>query len=68
MYEQAASATVDVEKLKAAFQNVYDAMDEVASYKVAALSSMQQTVTALEGEVGHAKAYLERTREPGSNT
>jgi uncharacterized protein YaaN involved in tellurite resistance len=62
VYEQAASATVDVDKLKAAFKNVYDAMDSVSTYKVAALTSMKQTVTALEGEVQTATAYLERTK------
>ena len=62
VYEQAASATIDVDKLKAAFRNVYDAMDSVSIYKAAALTSMQQTVTALEGEVQTATAYLERTK------
>jgi uncharacterized protein YaaN involved in tellurite resistance len=62
VYEQAASATIDVDKLKAAFKNVYDAMDSVSTYKAAALTSMQQTVTALEGEVKTATAYLERTK------
>src|ERR1700733_2992841 len=62
VYEQAASATIDVDKLKAAFKNVYDAMDSVSTYKAAALTSMQQTVPALEGEVKTASAYLERTK------
>jgi uncharacterized protein YaaN involved in tellurite resistance len=62
VYEQAASATINVDKLKAAFKNVYDAMDSVSTYKAAALTSMQQTVTALEGEVQVAAAYLERTK------
>ena len=62
VYEQAASATIDVDKLKAAFKNVYDAMDSVSTYKAAALTSMQQTVTALQGEVQTASAYLERTK------
>jgi uncharacterized protein YaaN involved in tellurite resistance len=62
VYEQASSATIDVDKLKAAFKNVYDAMDSVSTYKAAALTSMQQTVTALEGEVQTATAYLERTK------
>jgi uncharacterized protein YaaN involved in tellurite resistance len=62
VYEQAASATIDVDKLKAAFKNVYDAMDSVSTYKAAALTSMQQTVTALEGEVKTATAYLARTK------
>ena len=63
VYEQASAATVDVDKLKVAFQNIYDAMDSVATYKQAALGSMQQTVTALEGEVQRAQTYLERTRD-----
>ncbi|HEY5349287.1 MAG TPA: toxic anion resistance protein [Candidatus Lustribacter sp.] len=62
VYQQAASATIDVDKLKAAFKNVYDAMDSVSTYKAAALTSMQQTVTALEGEVHTATAYLERVK------
>jgi uncharacterized protein YaaN involved in tellurite resistance len=62
VYQQAASATIDVDKLKAAFQNVYEAMDSVSTYKAAALESMQKTVTALEGEVKTATAYLDRTR------
>ena len=60
--EQASAATVDVAKLSAAFQNIYDAMDSVATYKQAALGSMQQTVTSLEGEVRKAQTYLDRTR------
>ena len=63
VYDQAASATIDVDKLKAAFKNVYDAMDSVSTYKAAALTSMQQTVTALQGEVQTATAYLERTKQ-----
>jgi uncharacterized protein YaaN involved in tellurite resistance len=63
VYEQASAATVDVEKLKAAFSNIYEAMDSVATYKAAALGSMQQTVIALEGEVQRAQTYLDRTRE-----
>jgi uncharacterized protein YaaN involved in tellurite resistance len=62
VYEQASSATVDVEKLKAAFTNIYEAMDSVATYKQAALGSMQKTVIALEGEVQRAQSYLDRTR------
>jgi uncharacterized protein YaaN involved in tellurite resistance len=60
--EQASAATVDVAKLSAAFQNIYDAMDSVATYKQAALGSMQKTVAALEGEVQKAQTYLDRTR------
>ena len=63
VYEQASAATVDVERLKAAFTNIYEAMDSVATYKQAALGNMQKTVTALEGEVQRAQTYLDRTRD-----
>ena len=62
VYEQASAATVDVARLKVAFDNIYEAMDSVATYKAAALGSMQQTVNALEGEVARAQTYLDRTR------
>lgn len=60
--EQAASATIDVAKLQAAFDNVFATMDALDSFRAAAVDSMAQTVTALEGQIERAKPYLERTR------
>ncbi len=69
VYGQASSATVDVEKLKVAFANVMQAMDDMSNFKVKAIGSMQQTVTSLTGEVDKAKAYLAAQRgTPGSDT
>jgi uncharacterized protein YaaN involved in tellurite resistance len=62
VYEQASSATIDIQKLQAAFDNIYATMDAVADYKVKALANMQQTVDALSTEVARAKTYLDRTR------
>jgi uncharacterized protein YaaN involved in tellurite resistance len=59
---QAASSTVDVAKLQAAFQNVYATMDEIDSFRVGALDSMQKTVGALSVEVTKSQAYLDRAR------
>ena len=58
--EQAASATVDLEKLQAAFRNIYAALDEIDTYKLKALDSMQQTVTALGKELATANERLTR--------
>ncbi len=58
--QQAASSTISVEKLQAAFQNVYSAMDSIDTYKVQALESMKQTVDALSQEINKAQAYLDR--------
>jgi len=62
VYGQASSATVDVEKLKLAFANVMQAMDDMSNFKVKAIGSMQQTVTSLTSEVDKAKAYLATQR------
>jgi uncharacterized protein YaaN involved in tellurite resistance len=60
--EQAASATVDLAKLQAAFTNIYATMDEIDTFKVAALDTMQKTVTALSTEITKSQAYLDRVR------
>ena len=66
--QQAASATVDLEKLQNAFTNIYATIDEIDAFKVAALDSMQKTVTALSAEIVKSEAYLDRVRanEPTS--
>ena len=62
IYEEAASATVNIEKLQTAFANIYATMDMIDSYKLQALDSMQKTIDALQGEVEKAQGYLERAR------
>src|SRR5262245_9865919 len=62
IHEQAASSTIEIEKLKAAFANVYHTMDAISEFKGKALTSMQQTVDALTGEVAKARTYLDRVR------
>lgn len=62
VYEQATTSSVDVETLKTAFATVTSAMDDIAQFKVKALSSMEQTVNSLTGEVDKAKAYIDRER------
>jgi uncharacterized protein YaaN involved in tellurite resistance len=60
--QQAASSTIDVAKLQAAFDNVFATMDAVDTFRAQAVDSMGQTVAALEGQIERAKPYLERTR------
>lgn len=60
--EQAASSTVSVEKLQAAFDNVFQTMDAVDSFRAQAVDSMAQTVDALQGQIVRAQPYLERVR------
>ncbi|WP_409073771.1 toxic anion resistance protein [Micromonospora chalcea] len=60
--EQAARTTVDLNKLQAAFDNVFQTMDAIDTFRAQAVDSMAQTVSALEGQIERAKPYLERTR------
>lgn len=60
--QQAASSTVDIQKLQQAFDNVFQTMDAIDAFRSQAVDSMAQTVTALEGQIERAKPYLERTR------
>jgi uncharacterized protein YaaN involved in tellurite resistance len=60
--EQAAASTVDVQKLQQAFDNVFQTMDAIDTFRTQAVDSMAATVQALEGQIERAKPYLERTR------
>lgn len=60
IHEQAAASTIPLETLQRAFQNIYDTMDEVDTFKIRALDSMKQTVTVLTQEVEKSKGYIAR--------
>jgi uncharacterized protein YaaN involved in tellurite resistance len=60
--EQAASSTVDLAKLQAAFTNIYATMDEIDTFKVKALDNLSKTITALSTEIDKSQAYLDRAR------
>ena len=60
IHEQAASATIPLETLQRAFQNIYDTMDAIDTFKVKALDSMKTTIDALGNEVEKSKGYIAR--------
>jgi uncharacterized protein YaaN involved in tellurite resistance len=59
---QAANATVSIEKLQAAFNNIYATIDTIDTFKLAALDSMRKTIDSLSTEVARAQEYVERAR------
>lgn len=68
VHEQAAAASVDVQRLQAAFDNVFATLDAIDSFKVQAVDTMKVTITELRGQVDKAQAYLDRsqaTEKPG---
>lgn len=60
--EQAASSTIGMEQLQAAFANIYETMDAIDAFRGQALDSMAQTIGVLEGEVEKSRTYLERAK------
>lgn len=60
IHEQASSSTIPLETLQRAFQNIYDTMDSIDTFKVKALGAMKQTVDTLSTEVEKSKGYIAR--------
>ena len=60
IHQQAAASTIPIETLKRAFQNIYQTMDAIDTFKLQALDNMKTTVTALSGEVEKSRGYIAR--------
>ncbi|MEZ0242366.1 MAG: toxic anion resistance protein [Sphingomonas sp.] len=67
IHEQAASSTIPVETLQRAFQNIYDTMDAIDTFKIKALDSMKTTITTLSSEVEKSKGYIARAEGAAQN-
>jgi uncharacterized protein YaaN involved in tellurite resistance len=61
--QQAASATIGLPQLQAAFANIYATMDAIDQFKVQALDTMSATIGTLENEVAKSKSYLDRVSQ-----
>ena len=60
IHSQAASATIPLETLQRAFQNIYDTMDQIDTFKMQALGNMKQTVDTLSTEMEKSRGYIAR--------
>ncbi len=60
IHEQAANSTIPLETLSRAFQNIYDTMDAIETFKLKALDHMKQTSDSLDKEVQKSKGYIAR--------
>lgn len=59
--QQAASSTVEVEKLQNAFNNVFATMDAIDSYRSQANETMAKATLALQEQVSEASEYVKRS-------
>jgi uncharacterized protein YaaN involved in tellurite resistance len=62
IHQQAASSGVSVETLQKAFDNVFQTMDAIDTFRVQANKNMEGTVSALESGLERARPYLDRVR------
>lgn len=62
IHEQSSSATIQVEVLQRAFQNIYATMDAVDTFKLKALDSMKTTINTLSAETEKAQGYIARAQ------
>ncbi|MGN7158672.1 toxic anion resistance protein [Sphingomonas sp. SAFR-052] len=67
IHEQAAASTIPVEVLQRAFQNVYDTMDAIDTFKLKALDSMKTTINTLGNEVEKSRGYIARAEGASQN-
>ncbi|MEW1820659.1 toxic anion resistance protein [Arthrobacter sp. NPDC080031] len=67
IHQQAASSGVSVETLQRAFDNVFQTMDAIDTFRSQANKSMEGTVHALETGLERARPYLERVRQQEGN-
>ena len=65
--QESSSSTISLDSLEQAFQNVYDTIDALDTYKIKAVDTMQQTVTALQTSLARAQKYLDRAKPEGSD-
>lgn len=63
VHQQASSSGVSVETLERAFNNIYETMDAIDTFKADANKSMEKTVEALGNQINRSRPYLERSRE-----
>ena len=63
IHEQASNSGVEVEKLQIAFNNIYDTMGAIDTFKVKALDNMKQTVNVLTQAVDKAQVYLDKAQQ-----
>ena len=61
--EQAASSTIGIDKLEAAFANIYQTVDAIETFKARAIEAMQQTINTLHTEIEKAQSYLARVKQ-----
>ncbi|GAA4366607.1 toxic anion resistance protein [Paeniglutamicibacter cryotolerans] len=67
IHEQAGSSGVSVETLQKAFDNVFETMDAIDTFRAKSAASMEGTVHALEAGLQKASPYLDRARQGETN-
>lgn len=68
IHENAAKATIDPAKLEQAFDNVFQALDEIDRFKIEAAQSMKATTATLHDQINRSRGQLERSHASDAAT
>jgi len=63
IHSQSTNTTIEVDKIKTAFHNIYKTIDMIDAYKIDALDHINETVITLSSEIDKAKKYLDKPVE-----
>ena len=66
--EQAASATVQLSSLQAAFENIYSTIDEIDAFRLKSLDAMSQTIEALTAQIVKSQSQVDRIEAGGTGS
>ncbi len=66
IHEQTVSATIPLETLQRAFENIYVSMDNIETFKAKALSSMKSAVGALSSELEKSSSTVAQANRPST--
>ena len=58
IHQQAGQPLIDLDRLKAAFGNIYATLDQVKTFKLDALDQMQSSIDALSQEIEKSQIHL----------
>ena len=68
IHQQASSSTIGLDKLEAAFKNVFTTIDAIDAMKVQALDAMSTTVDSLQRQIDGASTYLDKAHHTDSSS
>jgi uncharacterized protein YaaN involved in tellurite resistance len=63
VHNKAVGNTIEIDKIKNAFSNIYETFEMIDNFKSGAMDQMAETIEVLSNEVNKATVYIQHTRQ-----